>query len=132
MQAMGWGQNLSITGRYTEIPWRHLAFDARYNDIVDIYEGGFFHTNGVYRSEANSCMNNNVPYFSTWCRELIVRRIKELAGETFDFEDFVANDSREWGRDFTIYSRSGAVPYMFNTRTKGNAPVIINRKPNVK
>ncbi len=132
MQAMGWGQNLSISGRYKEIQWRHLAFDARYKDIVDIYEGGYFHTNGVYRSEANTCMNNNVPYYSSWCRELIVRRIKELSGETFDFEDFVAKDSREWGKDFTIYSRNSGVPYMFNTRTKGNAPVIINRKPKVK
>ncbi len=131
MQAMGWGQNLSISGKYKEIPWYHLVHDARYNDIVDIYEGGYFHTNGVYRSEHNSVMNNNVPYFSTWCRELIVKRIKKLAGETFDYEEFVANDNREWGRDFTIYSREpGRVPQI-STRTHGNHPVIINRKPNL-
>jgi hypothetical protein len=75
--------------------------DSRYSDIVDVWSGGFFHSNGIYRSEYNSCMNNNVPYYSTWCRELIVRRIKEYAGETFSYDEFVANDSREYGTDFT-------------------------------
>lgn len=126
MQSVGWGQNLSVTGRYKEIPWRHLATSTRYSDIVDIYEGGYFHTNGVYRSEYNSCMNNNVPYFSTWCRELITRRIKEYAGESFDFEDFVANDSREWGRDFTRSGNSQYTLPMFTTTHKGHTPILMD------
>lgn len=101
----GWSRNLSLTGKYKEIEWTHLIFDDRYQDIVDIYEGGYFHEKGVYRSEVNSCMNNNVPYFSTWSRQIAVERIKAIAGERFDFEEFVANDSREWGDKFL--TRSG-------------------------
>lgn len=100
-QARGWYRNLSLNGKYKEIEWTHLVFDPRYSDIVDVYEGGYFHRRGVYRSEYNSCMNNNVPYFSTISRQAIVERIMEYAGEEFSFEDFVAKDSREWGIDFT-------------------------------
>lgn len=52
------------------------------------------HNRGVYRSEQNSCMNNDIPYYSTISRESIVKRIKRYAGETFDFEEFVANDKQ--------------------------------------
>lgn len=53
------------------------------------------HSRGVFRSEQNSCMNNNVPYFNAISRESIVRRIKKYAGETFSFEEFVANDKTD-------------------------------------
>lgn len=72
-----------------EVPWSHLIFDERYSDRVDIYEGGFMHSRGVFRSEQTSCMNNNIPYYSTICRESIVKRIKKYAGETYSFEEFV-------------------------------------------
>ena len=52
------------------------------------------YTRGVFRSEQNSCMNNNIPYFSTISRESIVKRIKRYAGEPFDFEEFVRLDNR--------------------------------------
>ena len=100
MHALGWGRNLSLDGKYKNVPWTHLIFDPRYGDIVDIYEGGHMHSDGIYRSEFNSCMNNNAPYFSTWSRQLIVERILWAAGETFDFETFVSKDSREMGSKF--------------------------------
>lgn len=78
-----------------EVPWSHLIYDSRYSDIVDIYEGGFMHSRGVYRSELNSCMNNDIPYYSTISREAIVKRIMQYAGETYSFEKFVANDKRD-------------------------------------
>lgn len=106
-KSMGWYRNLSVTGKYSDIEWRHLVFDDRYQDIVDIYEGGWFHGAGVFRSEVNSCMNDNVPYFSTISRQIIVERIKMLAGETFDFEEFVAKDSREFGDKFITRSGEG-------------------------
>lgn len=133
MHMMGWGMNVSLTGKYKEVPWYHLIHDTHYNDIVDIYEGGYFHTNGVFRSEYNSVMNNNVPYLSSWSRELVVRRIKQLAGETFYYDDFVANDSREWGTDFTAFgtmSRSWAEASLPSSM-HGSHPVIINRSPNL-
>lgn len=91
-QSLGWYDNLSVTGKMHEVPWSHMIFDSRYSKLVDIYEGGFMFSRGVFRPEQNSCMNNNVPYFNAISRESIVRRIKEYAGETFSFEDFVAND----------------------------------------
>lgn len=100
MHGMGWGRNVSLNGKYGRVEWKHLIPHANYSDIVDIYEGGYMHSYGVYRSEVNSCMNNNVPYFSTWSRQLAVERIKWAAGETFTFDDFVANDSREYGDKF--------------------------------
>ena len=93
-KSLGWYDNLELTGKMHEVGWSHLIFDPRYSDIVDIYEGGFMHNRGVFRSEQNSCMNNDIPYFSTISRESIVRRIKRYAGEEFDFEDFVAHDKR--------------------------------------
>ncbi|CCX65425.1 gHF95 protein [Prevotella sp. CAG:1058] len=96
-KGLGWYDNLSLTGKMHEVPWSHLIFNDRYSDIVDIYEGGFMHNRGVFRSEQNSCMNNDIPYYSTISRESIVKRIKYYAGETYSFEDFVANDKREAG-----------------------------------
>ena len=94
-QSLGWFDNLSITGKTNQVPWSHLIYDPRYSDIVDIYEGGYFHSRGVFRSEQNSCMNNDIPYYSTISRESIVKRIKRYAGEEYSFEDFVANDKRD-------------------------------------
>ncbi len=96
-KSLGWYDNLSLTGKMHEVPWSHLISDSRYSDVVDIYEGGFMHSRGVFRSEQNSCMNNEIPYYSTISRESIVRRIKRYAGETFSFEEFVANDKRDAG-----------------------------------
>lgn len=104
MHAMGWGRNVSLTGKYKDVEWRHLIFDERYGNLVDIFDGAHMHSDGIFRSEPNSCMNNNVPYFSTWSRQLIVERIKDATGETFDFENFVSNDSREWGDKFLTRS----------------------------
>ena len=104
-KALGWYRNLSLNGRYKEIDWTHLIFDSRYGDIVDIYEGAYMHGQGIYRSEVNSCMNNNVPYYSTISRQAIVERIMEYSGGTFDFETFVSKDSRAMGEKFL--TRSG-------------------------
>ena len=93
----GWYDNLELTGKMHSVGWSHLIFDDRYSDIVDIYEGGYMHNRGVFRSEPNSCMNNDIPYYSTISRESIVKRIKAYAGENYSFEDFVKNDKRDAG-----------------------------------
>lgn len=118
----GFGLNLSLNGRYKDVPWSHLIFNPNYGDIVDIYDGGYFHSRGVYRSEYNSCMNNNVPYFSTWSRQLIVQRIMKFAGEEFTIDKFYANDKRDMGKDFT-----GTRSTTYNTQTSfhGNPPIFI-------
>lgn len=121
---LGWFRNISLNGKYGNVEWRHLIFDDRYHDIVDIYEGSFFHSDGVYRSEVNSCMNNNVPYYSTISRQEIVERIMRYAGETFDFETFAGNDSREMGDKFI--TRSGS---QGSVSIRGNAPRIVKGSP---
>lgn len=129
-KAMGWYRNLSLDGRYSNHEWRQLMFHPNYSDYVDLYEGGYFHSHGVYRSEANSCMNNNVPYFSAVSRMAIVERIKEYAGEEFDFEEFVRKDSREMGRDFTRSSNIPAYPYSMDVSARPTAaPVMMKGSP---
>lgn len=91
-KSLGWYDNLSLSGKMHEVPWSQLIFDDKYSDFVDIFEGGFMHNRGVYRSEQNSCMNNDIPYYSTISRMSIVKRIKQYAGESFSYEDFKAND----------------------------------------
>lgn len=103
-KANGWFENLSLTAKMHEVPWSHLIFNDKYSAVVDIYEGGFMHSRGVFRSELNSCMNNNIPYFSTISREAIVKRIKQYAGETYSFDEFVKNDNPNPGSRSTRYN----------------------------
>ena len=91
-KSRGWYENLSLTGNMYDVPWSHLIFDPQFSNLVDIYEGGYMHARGVFRSEPNSCMNNNIPYYSAISRETIVKYIKRYAGETFSFEEWKAND----------------------------------------
>lgn len=123
---LGWYSNISLNGRYGNIEWKHLIFDDRYQDIVDIYEGSWMHGQGVYRSEVNSCMNNNVPYYSTISRQAIVERILDYAGEPFDFETFVSRDSREPGDKFL--TRSGSLGSA-GASIHGHAPRIVTESP---
>ena len=125
---LGWYENLSFTGKMQSVPWSHLIFDPRYSDLVDIYEGGYMHSRGVFRSEQNSCMNNNIPYYSTISRESIVKRIKRYAGETYSFEDFVKNDKREAGNVTRSTGKSGSVGNV-NSGMHQHAPVIHRGNP---
>lgn len=120
-QALGWYQNISITGKMHQVPWSHLIYDSRYSDIVDIFEGAFMHTRGVFRSEQNSCMNNDIPYYNTISREAIVKRIKAYAGEEYSYEDFVRNDKRDVG----ITTRSKGEWTGYKARARHMAPRII-------
>lgn len=123
-KSLGWYDNLELTGKMHEVGWSHLIFDPRYSDIVDIYEGGYKHSRGVFRSEQNSCMNNDIPYYSTISRESIVKRIKRYAGEEFDFEEYVALDKRT----SQVASRS-VDESSVNIRTYSHEPVIHKGSP---
>ena len=91
-KSKGWFRNLSLTGKVSEVDWSHFIFHPKYSGIVDIFEGGYMHNRNVYRSEQNSCMNNDVPYYSTISRQAMVERIKALAGEPFSLEEFIEDD----------------------------------------
>lgn len=127
-KSIGWYDNISITGKMHNVTWSHLIFDPRYSDLVDIYEGGYTYSRGVFRSEQNSCMNNNIPYYSTISRESIVKRIKRYAGETYSFDDFVKNDKREAGNVTRSTGRIGSVGNV-NSGMHQHAPVIHRGNP---
>jgi hypothetical protein len=94
-KSYGWFNNISLTGKMNDVPWSHLIFNDNYSDIVDVYEGAYRHFRGAYRSENMSCMSTFIAYYNTISRETIVRRIMDLSGKEFKFNDFVAKDSRD-------------------------------------
>ena len=92
LKSYGFYDNISLTGDWNKVEWSHLLFDPQYSNVVDVYEGALKHTRGVYRSEATSCMNNNIPYFNAISRETMVKRIMKYAGEEYSFEAFKTKD----------------------------------------
>ena len=136
MKSLGWYKNLSMTSDATRVPWAHLIYHPQYSDYVDMYEGGYMHSRGMYRSEATSCMNNNIPHYSAISRQAIVERIKYCAGETFSLEDFYANDNNSVG-SFTRAGGRYSVDYTFGVDPNfhmgsGHGPVFMGEHPNVK
>lgn len=92
----GWGffKNVDLTNDLNTILWKHLVEDPAYS-YVGAYEGGYTYASGVWRPETTSLMTYNVKYINATGRELIVKKIKLLAGETYSFEEFKRNDIRE-------------------------------------
>ena len=130
--SLGWYDNLSLTGKMSEVPWSHLIFHEKYSEFVDIFEGGFMHSRGVYRSEQNSCMNNDIPYYSTISRESIVKRIMAYAGEEYSFEKFVENDVIEVNMDDLDVKSSGS-GYIYNSRaSQQHEPVFMGKLPSLE
>lgn len=96
-KSLGWYENISVSGKMNDVPWGHLIFDERYAQQVDVYEGGYNHARGVYRSENMSIMGSLfIPYFNAISRQSIVKRILEYSGEGYTFEKFAAKDKREY------------------------------------
>lgn len=136
-KALGWYKNLSMNADAHKVPWAHLIYNNKYSDYVDMYEGGYMHSRGIYRSEATSCMNNNIPYFSAISRQAIVERIKEYAGEEFTLEGFYALDKDDFGPMSKAASRSGVPGWSFGVdpkfnRATGHGPIYMGKHPNVR
>ena len=136
-KSLGWYRNLSDNGDHKTVEWAHLFAHPDYMDKVDMYEGGYFHTRGIYRSEANSCMNNNVPYYSAISRQEMVERIMRYAGQEFSLEEFYAKDIRDASNnDFTtkslhsLHSLSSAVE--MSGAAKQMPPKFMGDKPQLK
>ena len=91
-KSYGFYDNVSLTGNMQDVPWSHMIYDPQYSNVVDVYEGAFYHSRGVFRSEATSCMHNNIAYYNAISREAMVKRIMKYAGETYSFENFKAKD----------------------------------------
>ena len=91
---------LNISADYSPTPWdddllsrrdQLVATNSRYERIGS-FQGGDNSIYNRWRNEHASCMMDNRLYFSTWQRDLIVRRILSLADETFNLQSFLAKD----------------------------------------
>lgn len=91
-QELGFQLNLDFTEDLSEILWKDFIGIDKYNN-VGAFEGGYEYQYDVWRSEENSCMNNNIPYFNVQSRRIIVERIMKLAGEQFILNDFINKDN---------------------------------------
>ena len=131
-KSYGFFDNVSLTGDMHSVPWSHMIYDPQYSNIVDVYEGAFLHTRGVFRSEPTSCMHNNIPYYNAISREAMVKRIKTYAGEEYSFEEFKANDKEslpsvamksDWTDEYNISTTS---------RFDQRPPKLMGDKPSFK
>ncbi len=93
-QELGFYLNLDFTDDLSQILWKDFIGQDKY-DRVGAYEGGYEYQFGVWRSEENSCMNNNIPYYNAQSRWLIVDRIMKLSGIEYSIHDFMASDHAE-------------------------------------
>lgn len=93
-QNWGFFLNVDVTNNLQTILWSHIISDSHFT-YVGAYEGGYTYKSGVWRSEFNSVMDENISYFNAVSRELIVKQIKRLAGEQYSFEEFKGKDVRE-------------------------------------
>jgi hypothetical protein len=85
--------NIDFSGDKDKALWAKYYNLPGYED-VGYYEGGYTYGKGVWRSSQQSLMRNDYKtlWFNVICREAIVRRLMGIAGETFDFEAFLARD----------------------------------------
>lgn len=90
-QEYGFQMNLDFTDDTSTILWKDFIGMDKYQQ-VGAYEGGYEYQYGVWRSEENSCMNNNVPYFNVQSRWCIVSRIMKLSEKEFTVQDFMEAD----------------------------------------
>ena len=129
-QSLGWFQNLSLSGKMGDVPWRDFIFHEKYSTFVDIFEGGYMHSRGVYRSEQNSCMNNDIPYYSTISRYEIYKRIMEYAGQSWSLEDFIENDVVE--AVSTSSTKSGVWNEGHTAAMNSHEPIFMGERPQLK
>jgi len=90
-QKKGYQMNLDFTNDLDKILWKDFIGIDKYAP-VGAYEGGYEYQYGVWRSEENSCMNNNIPYYNVQSRWSIVNRIMQLSDIKFTVQDFIEND----------------------------------------
>lgn len=95
MKSRGFFENVTMSGKITESPWRDFMFHPQYSQIVDMYEGGYNHLRGVWRSESQSVMSTYIPYYNTISRYAIYKQIMRRAGLKASLDDFIANDKIE-------------------------------------
>ncbi|PKO95310.1 MAG: hypothetical protein CVU11_02665 [Bacteroidetes bacterium HGW-Bacteroidetes-6] len=81
--------NKSIQSDPKKVPWAHFIGLPGY-EMVGVFSGADFPQ--FYRSEQNSIMKGDASWFNAVSREIIVKRIIELSGMQYSFEDFLRLD----------------------------------------
>ena len=105
-QEYGFQANIVFSSEMNTCPWSCFIGHEKYPG-AGLFEGGALYRYGVWRSEDNSCMNNNVPYYNVQSRRIIVQRIMDICGLEFVLEDFIELDS----------GSEAALIYSANTRS---------------
>lgn len=95
MKSKGLLDNLTLSSKINEAPWREFIFHPKYSQTVDMWEGGYNHLRGVWRSEPQSVMSTYIPYYNTISRYAIYKGIMRRAGLTPSLDDFIAKDKIE-------------------------------------
>ncbi len=99
----GFRANVDFSGDITKTSWAAFANYPKYS-MVKTYEGALWQF-GIWRPEEISCMLDNRLYFNAPSRWAQVKRIHELAGIPYTFEQFVAEDDIGTGtRSAVVYA----------------------------
>lgn len=102
--------NVDTTKNLAKIKWKHFVEHSDYKSVVSAFEGGFYRATGVYRPEAFSIMSSTASItYNAPSREAIVKRILEIAGKPYNFEEFVQMDKpniQSIGLDAWIYTKT--------------------------
>lgn len=83
--------NIDLTRDPEMVRWAHFINRSGYVR-PGVYEGSYGFKSGIYRSEETSSMVNGLNYFNAISREIIVKRILRIAGETYSFDKFLEKD----------------------------------------
>ena len=110
MKDLGWGANADVTSDPNQIRWAHFLRDSRYANEVGIYEGALTYQAGAWRPTENSIMRYNTGGFNAPSREALYKRVMELSGEGYSWEQFVAYDAVNRSVTKTLRPQGGVRP----------------------
>ena len=94
---VGW-PNVDITNDSSQVKWNRFFGLPGYEDI-GIFEGGYYRDSGVWRPSEISVMRDHPENpmesygYNAVCREVLVREIYRLKGDSLTFEEFLEIDA---------------------------------------
>jgi hypothetical protein len=104
--------NLDTTGDIKQVKWAHFfENNTKYNHVLGAFAGGYFREEGVYRPEQTSVMREvSTLSFNAPSREAIVRKIHQVVGIPFNFQEFLKSDEASINPSFFIGTSSFKLP----------------------
>lgn len=95
MKQRGFFANLTMSPSMSDAPWSQFIFHNNYSATNDMWEGGYNHLRGVWRSESQSVMGTFIAYYNAISRYTIYKEVMRRAGLPASLEDFIATDKTE-------------------------------------